>query len=469
MMSGTSFTNTYAAYYRPITVLSFGIGHHIWGLSPHGYHLTSLVLHVFVSLLVSVLTLRLTKGSLGIAWLAGVIFATHPSLVESVPAIARRQEALASLMILISFILYLKNSPNRIAQKGYYISSILVFMIGLGSHEIGAVLPLLLMAYEMIYTGADVGSFRERFSVALKRCAPFFIWTGIYMVWRGYVLGGMGGGIQKQSVFMIFIKYILGLVYPVDFLGLNVEVMYSKSAEFRLAVGILAVGVLVSLFLSLKHFRESAWHLISSNESKVFVLMCFWLMMPLGLFVVSGTFARRNIYLAVLPFSILLAVVIGSAFRPLWEKGNLFQIPNSIGDGIRVMSGIGGTLLCASLIFFSPAFQSYDEWRDSAKVSEMFFHQLETIADRIPANSTIEFIDLPWGIVRYDNMMVRAKTVSYLTGYSIKSWIDMVYPNKKAEVRVKSYRPLEEMPSDLRIEIIEDGNWGLKLRVKAKG
>jgi hypothetical protein len=44
-------TESYHAHYVPLTMLSFAVDYHFWGLNPVGYHLTNVLLHAVAVLL----------------------------------------------------------------------------------------------------------------------------------------------------------------------------------------------------------------------------------------------------------------------------------------------------------------------------------------------------------------------------------------------------------------------------------
>ncbi len=91
--------------YWPLTYSSFWIEWRLWGLSPAGYRVTNLILHIIESLLIWIILRRLSIPG---AFLAALIFALHPVNVESVAWIAERKDMLAVLFFLLSIMCYLK-------------------------------------------------------------------------------------------------------------------------------------------------------------------------------------------------------------------------------------------------------------------------------------------------------------------------------------------------------------------------
>ena len=71
-----------ACQYYPLSFTAFWIGYQLWGLSPLGYHLLNVMLHVLVAVLLWQMLERLNVRG---GWLAGRgFFALHPVNVMSV-------------------------------------------------------------------------------------------------------------------------------------------------------------------------------------------------------------------------------------------------------------------------------------------------------------------------------------------------------------------------------------------------
>src|SRR5437667_296827 len=74
-------------YYRPLHMLLYMLGYHVFGLEPRGYHALSILLHSLSTVLVTSIGLRLT-GDRRVAVLGGLLFALHPVHAESVAWVA---------------------------------------------------------------------------------------------------------------------------------------------------------------------------------------------------------------------------------------------------------------------------------------------------------------------------------------------------------------------------------------------
>jgi len=89
---------------RPAMVTSLWIDRHLFGLSPFGYHLHSLLLYALVCALATLLLLSLTR-SVRSALGGGLFFAAAPLHAEVVAAANYREDLLASLGVLAALLL----------------------------------------------------------------------------------------------------------------------------------------------------------------------------------------------------------------------------------------------------------------------------------------------------------------------------------------------------------------------------
>jgi 4-amino-4-deoxy-L-arabinose transferase-like glycosyltransferase len=145
-----------APEYHPMTNSTFWFEWRLWEMNPTGYHVTNLILHIIISLLIWVV---LRKFSIPGAFLAAMIFAVHPVNVESVAWIAQRKNQMAMLFFLFSilfYLIYLKaDSPatggpkqNRLYQLRtgrWYLLSLAMFALAMLSKGSVAILPVLLL------------------------------------------------------------------------------------------------------------------------------------------------------------------------------------------------------------------------------------------------------------------------------------------------------------------------------------
>jgi len=101
-----AFTSMAANFYHPLTWLSYMLDSSLYGVTPAGYRLTNLILHLASMLLCYRALIRATGDRLAAA-VAAALFALHPLHVESVVWIAERKDALSTFFWMLTLDVYL--------------------------------------------------------------------------------------------------------------------------------------------------------------------------------------------------------------------------------------------------------------------------------------------------------------------------------------------------------------------------
>jgi hypothetical protein len=112
--------NPYYATGGPLTWLSHVIDIELFGLSPRGHHVSSLLLHLMNVVLLFALLRRLTGLTVPSAIVAA-LFAVHPVHVESVAWISQRKDVLSTLFWLLTLWTY--QSYVRVQDARRYLLS----------------------------------------------------------------------------------------------------------------------------------------------------------------------------------------------------------------------------------------------------------------------------------------------------------------------------------------------------------
>ncbi|MBQ3834912.1 MAG: hypothetical protein II816_05290 [Elusimicrobia bacterium] len=133
-----------STYYRPILMSSFSIETILFGYNTKVYHLTNIVMFIFVVYLIYLFFVKI-KLNKNISKLVCLLFAVHPILSSNVVYVSTRAEMLMAIFLLLSFI----NFINYI-ETNKIINLILFFMfllLALLSKETAAMLILILAAF----------------------------------------------------------------------------------------------------------------------------------------------------------------------------------------------------------------------------------------------------------------------------------------------------------------------------------
>jgi protein O-mannosyl-transferase len=128
--------------WHPLTWLSHALDSTLYGLNPHGHHLTNVLFHMLNVVLLFLLLARAT-GATGRSLLMAALFAVHPFNVESVAWIAERKNVLSTFFFLLTLGAYgwyaLKPGLKR-----YFVVAAL-FVLGLAAKPMVVTLPCVLL------------------------------------------------------------------------------------------------------------------------------------------------------------------------------------------------------------------------------------------------------------------------------------------------------------------------------------
>ena len=154
------FQQDFFQYYRPLTFVSQAVDWELWGRSAAGYHFTSLMLHGVNGALVFLFARRMTGTTA--AFVAGLLFATHPAAHETVYWMAARFDLLATCLSLASLVLLTDGRASR------YWAGVAAFSLAMLAKESALAVPLLAAGFDVVI---DRRSWRD----TARRLAPLLI------------------------------------------------------------------------------------------------------------------------------------------------------------------------------------------------------------------------------------------------------------------------------------------------------
>jgi len=181
--------------YRPLRSTFYTLNYQIWNLNTFGYHLNSILLHFFVTILILYITLNLTNKN-SLAFITALFFAAHPIHTERITNMTAAFDVLGILFFLLSFsfyILYSKSSDgqNNLKNNKYFIASVIFYLLALFSSEEAITLIPILLLYDFTFNHKI--SFNN-FKLLLKKYLPYIVISSIYLIIRFSVLGQIGRG-----------------------------------------------------------------------------------------------------------------------------------------------------------------------------------------------------------------------------------------------------------------------------------
>ncbi len=211
--------------YRPVTLSSFALEWKLWNGHPAGFHFVNIFVHVAVSLMVFLLILEVSATLP--ALVGGLLFAAHPVHSEAVANVVGRAELYSALFVLGACLLFWKGrglSPVWRVARLLGIGAL--FLMGLGSKEMAATFPALLILLALVRS--DEAHVTDRMRADL----PVFLLTGVLLVAflgarflaLGSVLGdgpapalmGLSAGQRILTSLAVWPQYFRLLVFPLD-------------------------------------------------------------------------------------------------------------------------------------------------------------------------------------------------------------------------------------------------------------
>ncbi len=176
-------------FYRPIQELSNMIDYFLWGLESFGFHLTNVLLHSLVSVMVFVFIFTVT-GNLPASFVAAVFYSVHPVHTEAVAYVAGRADSLYSLFMLLSLVFFIRSVQDAPrgsrSNLGLYGVSLFFFILSFLSKEMGLIMPLLAFLYMFYFLrGTDKDDLYRAFK---WRWAPYVLIIIFYGSLRATVL-----------------------------------------------------------------------------------------------------------------------------------------------------------------------------------------------------------------------------------------------------------------------------------------
>ena len=214
-----------AGLYRPVTLSSFALEWRLWNGHPAGFHLVNVAVHGAVSLMVFFLILEMSATLP--ALVGGALFAAHPVHSEAVANVVGRAELYSALFVLGACLLFWKGrrlSPSGRAARLLGIGAL--YIMGLGSKEMAATLPALLVLLALV-RNHDV-----RATDRVRADLPVFLLTGAllaaFLGVRFLVLGSVSGDVPAPALvglsagqriltsLAVWPQYFRLLVFPLD-------------------------------------------------------------------------------------------------------------------------------------------------------------------------------------------------------------------------------------------------------------
>jgi protein O-mannosyl-transferase len=299
-------------HYRPLYMFWLMLNHQLFGMVLPWWHLTSLLLHLLVTVLVYQLSVKFLKKR-WLAALAAALFALHPIHTESVAYVAASSDLLVALFSIAALLFYFRFREGG-GHASYLIASVCSTAAAMLCKESAGMLPWMLVAYEAL---------RDRQKNELhpsKRYVwtlPHFAVVAGYLALRTRMFGlntGPGPGGNRLAALadipLVVLIYLRNLLFPTR---LSFYYPAEWSARWTAWRGFAVVLVLWAVVFIWKRHKEH-------SGTRILLSWTAILLVPPALAV--STFVRdewvhdRHMYMASIPLCILITSLLADLRLP---------------------------------------------------------------------------------------------------------------------------------------------------------
>jgi len=238
-----AFTNTQAQFWHPLTWVSLMLDYQLYGLSPAGYHLTNLILHLFNTLLLFWLFHRMTNE----IWKSAIVaalFAWHPLHVETVAWIAKRKDVLSAfweILSLCAYVYYTENQAQKIRPCPFS------FLLALMSKPMAVTLPVVMILLDY-WPLQRLTLRKENISWQVKEKTLFFILAAVFSFLTVYIryslknpfVQGISFSQRLANAPVAFVTYLKKTFLPCD-----LAIFYPLPSEISMIHALAAMLLIV--------------------------------------------------------------------------------------------------------------------------------------------------------------------------------------------------------------------------------
>jgi len=317
-----------SGYYRPLQALTYVVDYGVWGLSPAGFHLTSVTLHAVTAALLYLVG-RHVLGSARAALAGALLFAVHPLHVEAVTYVSGRSDPLAAMLMLVAVLGFLRgDGRGRLA-------SLAAFFLALLAREAALVLPVLLLVLDRIVPGRA----RRPGLDYLPYGAVLAVYLGLraMSVEPGQVMVANAAvplGFRLLTMAEAVVRYLALVVVP---LGLHMERTVAPVASPLEPGALAALAAVAALIAGALWARARAWPLALGVAWFLVALLPVANVVPLATFM-----AEHWLYVPMMGLCLAAGWSVEQLARDAWRRPvtAMFAIVVALYGGLTIRQNL---------------------------------------------------------------------------------------------------------------------------------
>ncbi len=315
---------------RPLLYISFALNYYFSQEKTRGYHLTSLFLHILTGILLySIICMigqnflpskpGLAIGFHHLALFSALLYAAHPIQTESVSYISSRSTGMCTAFYLLAVLLFLKawaknkESPSILP----FAFSIFSFLLALGTKEIAATLPIILLIFDFLFIFKGK---RENFIPRVVRYhLPFWGILLVYFFLRYLFFDTLGNPQRNLTIatylitqFAVILNYFRLLFFPANLCADPDFPIFSSLFEPEVMFSLLILAAILYL----------AFKVSKSYPQVTFGVFWFFItILPTSSIVpLYDVMAEHRLYLPSVGFFLVMGTVLNKALGFMEER-----------------------------------------------------------------------------------------------------------------------------------------------------
>jgi tetratricopeptide (TPR) repeat protein len=327
---------------RPLVNLSLALNFALGGLGVTSYHVVNVVIHLLAAqavfgivrrtLAAPRVSGRYRAAANGIATAVALLWVVHPLTTESVDYTTQRTELLMGLFFLLTLYCALRgfgsSSPRR-----WYAAALAAFALGLGSKEVIAVAPIVVLACDRLFWST---SFKAAFSRRRFLYAGFAVVLVLFAVLVGTRLRGAFTGLSRKMSPWDYALTQAGAIVHYLRLAVWPHPLAADYDGWPIATSLMSVLPEVAFLLLIAGL--TVWGLVRRRPLAFLGVWFFAILAPTSSFrpLAAEVVAERRMYLPLVAV-VVLAVLAG------WALLDRVKAPRGVGiAGVAVLAAILG-------------------------------------------------------------------------------------------------------------------------------
>lgn len=441
------FIDSDGFFYRPGTKVYFTLMYSSFWLNQTIYHVVSLLLHFFSAFLIFIISKKILKNYLlsGACALIFIVLSSYHEAVFWISSTGFLFNAVFALLSLLFFV-YWKERKQTI----YFVGSIIFLSFSFFFHEVGVIVPFLLILYDAIFWEKSIKNIiftKKYYLLLLFPLLPYLMLR--FIASSHWFSGDYSYNILKFP--FNFFGNILGYIM-LELIGPSSFSFYEKIRIIsRDNILLTLIGSIILIFIFVRLYKLIIVRL-QVEEKRVVIFGCLFFIIALLPFVGLGNITSRYNYLPSFGFALVVVILLKKIYEYLLSNGKPIAIAG---------------ILTMSIIFLSfHLFQLQNlqlDWGKAGEKSKKLLTSLNYIYAHYPIESTsrLYLVDTPirlgeaWVFpVGIDDAVWLVFRSNFVNAYQVKS-LDQAFDLSNESSRVFKF---DEEGSLVEMRRTKNGN-----------